>query len=311
MLVSLEQAVRYLDQGRVVAIPTETVYGLAADASNDEALSLLYQTKGRPSDHPVILHVADAEMCRPYLAELSEPARALMEAFWPGPLTLLLPRAATVSPRITGGRPLVGVRAPANPLAQQLLRSLGRPVVAPSANRFGHISPTSAAHVEEEFGGQVPVLDGGVCTVGLESTIVAVEPGRLVVMRPGQMDLGRLEKVSGLPVVWPDQPLEGGVPGALKSHYAPRQPVTLLSSRELRSRRGEGAAVLTLEVGEHWPEAVKVITMPRSAEGYAQRLYQELRQAEASGAMEILIERPPGGDAWRAVHDRLTRAAAR
>lgn len=311
MLVSLEQAVRLLDDGEIVAIPTETVYGLAADSGSDRALTRLYETKGRPADHPVILHVADAEMCRPYLADLPEAARALMEAYWPGPLTLLLPRAETVSPRITGGRSLVGVRAPATPLAQQLLRLLGRPVVAPSANRFGHISPTSAQHVEDEFEGRVPVLDGGDCAVGLESTILAVEPNRLVVMRPGQIDLEQVEKISGLPVTWPEQPLEGGgVPGALKSHYAPRQPVTLLASDELRRRTAEGCAVLCLGEGR-WEGAATVIGMPEEADVYAQRLYGNLRVAEASDAAEILIELPPSGAEWRAVHDRLARAAAR
>lgn len=309
MLVNLKQAIALLEQGKVVAIPTETVYGLAADASNDEALTLLYETKGRPSEHPVILHVSGLEMCRPFVTEIPDPARRLAEAFWPGPLTLLLPRSERVSPRITGGRPLVGVRAPAAPLARELLAGLGRPVVAPSANRFGHISPTTAAHVEEEFDGAVAVLDGGSCEVGLESTIVAVESDRLVILRPGQLGPEVLARAAGLPVEWPAQPV-AGVPGALKSHYAPRQPVSLLEPELLQAETGEGAALLALGPGS-WPRATLVIEMPADPDHYARRLYGALRDAEASGADRICIEIPPSQPAWRAIQDRLARSAAR
>jgi L-threonylcarbamoyladenylate synthase len=308
MLVTLNQAVSLLNQGQVVAIPTETVYGLAADAGNDDALSLLYQVKGRPSAHPVILHVTDADMCRPFLAELPPAAEALMRAFWPGPLTLLLPRSELVSPRITGARPLVGVRAPAAPMAQEVIRRLGRPVVAPSANRFGHISPTSAAHVEEDFEGRVPVLDGGPCQVGLESTIFEVRPEQLVVMRPGQLDLELVSRVAGLPVVQP-QRVEG-VPGALKSHYAPRQPVTLLTRDELMTNDEPQVAILALTAPGPWPNAVDVQRMPEEVEAYARALYNALRRAEASSCTRIVVERPPEGLPWQAVHDRLQRASA-
>jgi L-threonylcarbamoyladenylate synthase len=309
MLVTLSQAAQLLAQGQLVAIPTETVYGLAADAQSNEALTLLYQTKGRPSEHPVILHVAGIEMCRPFVQTIAPAALVLMEAFWPGPLTLLLPKSSLVSPRITGGRALVGVRAPANALTLDLLRTLGRPVVAPSANRFGHISPTTAAHVEEEFEGRVAVLDGGPCEVGLESTIVAVEDDRLLILRPGQLSRERLEQVSHLPVEWPDQPVEG-VPGALKSHYAPTQPTTLMSTTELAGADARQAAILAFsEVS--WPEAEMVLRMPERSVDYARELYQALRQAEASGCSRIFVELPPTGPEWRAVHDRLQRASSR
>ena len=309
MLVSLDRAVDLLREGQLVAIPTETVYGLAADAASDEALTLLYETTGRPTDHPVILHVADRAMAEPFLAELSVPAVALMEAFWPGPLTLLLPRSDRVSPRITGGRPLVGVRAPATPLALALLRRLGRPLVAPSANRFGHISPTTAEHVEEEFGGRVAVLDGGPCTVGLESTIVKVESSQLTLMRPGQIALDRLESVTGLKVHLPEAPLTEGVPGALKSHYAPRQRVRLLSREEILANSTDDAALLVYSEGP-WPEAKLTVEMPAVGTEYAQALYGALRRAEAADPRIILVEQPPMGDSWMAVLDRLTRAAA-
>lgn len=310
MLVTLSQAVALLEQGQVVAIPTETVYGLAADARSDDALTLLYQTKGRPSEHPVILHVADAEMCRPYVTEVPPAAQALMEQFWPGPLTLLLPRSSLVSPRITGGRPLVGVRAPAAPLTREVLQRLGRPVVAPSANRFGRISPTTARHIEEEFGGQIAVLDGGACQVGLESTIVEVQPHRLLLLRPGQLGPSELSQATGLPILTPQQ--VQGVPGALKSHYAPRQPVDLLSVEQLMQARERSAvAILSLRAPGPWPNAVHVRQMPEEAESYARCLYDALRQAEASGCDRILVEQPPDGPAWRAIHDRLGRASAR
>ncbi len=309
MLVSLSHAVQLLQNGQLVAIPTETVYGLAADASSDDALTLLYQSKGRPSEHPVILHVADRAMCEPFVQALSAPAIALMEAFWPGPLTLLLPKTDRVSSRITGGRPLVGVRAPAMPLAQELLRKLGRPVVAPSANKFGHISPTTAAHVEEEFEGKIAVLDGGACTVGLESTIVKVENSRLVLMRPGQLSREAIEAAAGLRLEEPEIPLTEGVPGALKSHYAPRQKVNLLSAEEIRQAETLNDALIVFSQGP-WPKAQTVIELPHNSALYAQQIYSALRQAEASNCREILIEAPPKSHEWAAIWDRLCRASS-
>lgn len=309
MLVSLSHAVSLLQNGQLVAIPTETVYGLAADASSDDALTLLYQSKGRPSEHPVILHVADRAMCEPFVETLSAPAVALMEAFWPGPLTLLLPKTDRVSSRITGGRPLVGVRAPAQPLAQELLQKLGRPVVAPSANKFGHISPTTAAHVEEEFEGKIAVLDGGACTVGLESTIVKVENSRLTLMRPGQLSREAIEAAAGLHLEDPEIPLTEGVPGALKSHYAPRQKVNLLSADEIRQAETLNDALIVFSQGP-WPKAHAVITLPQSSALYAQQIYSALRQAEASNCREILIEAPPESHEWAAIWDRLRRASS-
>ena len=309
MLVSLSHAVSLLKNGQLVAIPTETVYGLAADASSDDALTLLYQTKGRPSEHPVILHVADRAMCEPFVEPLSDPAIALMEAFWPGPLTLLLPKTDRVSSRITGGRPLVGVRAPAMPMAQELLQKLGRPVVAPSANTFGHISPTTAAHVEEEFDGKIAVLDGGPCTVGLESTIVKVEHSRLTLMRPGQLSREAIEAAAGLRLEDPETPLTEGVPGALKSHYAPRQNVRLLTSSELQQTETSSDALIVYSA-RAWPKAHLLLELPSESATYAQQLYSALRQAEASNCREILVEAPPESPEWAAVWDRLRRASS-
>jgi L-threonylcarbamoyladenylate synthase len=307
MLVTLEQAVALLDQGQLVAIPTETVYGLAADPASDDALTLLYRSKGRPHDHPVILHVLDVDMCRAYVREIPKAALALMHAFWPGPVTFLLPRSHRVSDRVTGGRPVVGVRAPDAPLARKVLARLGRPVAAPSANRFGHISPTTAAHVEEEFEGRVAVLDGGPCQVGLESTILQVEPERVRVLRPGGLSHQRLQAACPIPLFYPDD--VQGVPGALRSHYAPRQPVVIMSPESLREIPGRGAAILTLSEGS-WPEATAVYRLPTEAGAYGQALYATLRQAEGCGCLRILIERPPPDWEWMAVHDRLSRAAA-
>lgn len=310
MLVNFAEAVRLLSNGQVVAVPTETVYGLAADAENEKALTLLYDTKGRPQGHPVILHVADLAMLAPYVERLPDSLAGLVSRFWPGPLTLLLPKTSRVSPRITGGRLTVGVRVPACEITRRLLRELGRPLVAPSANRFGHISPTTAQHVEDEFDGAVPVLDGGPCEVGVESTILLLEEGRLVIVRPGQLTQEILQQACDLPVVHPEQPPTEGVPGALKSHYAPRQPLYLLESEAMEREDAAGAAVIAL-TRRSWPKAVDVEILALQADQYGQALYGALRKAEATPCDRILVELPPSGEAWRAVRDRLLRASVR
>lgn len=309
MRVDLDEAESLILAGELVAVPTETVYGLAADALNDDALDRLYRAKGRPSDHPVILHVADLAMARPYMSKVSLAIEALTEAFWPGPLTLLVERSAKVSDRITGGRLTVGVRSPKAPLAQELLRRLGRPFVAPSANRFGHVSPTTAAHVEEEFFGRVAVLDGGACSVGIESTIVAVRDDALEILRPGALGGDALGAVVNLPI----RALGGddlGVPGTLASHYAPRQKLTLVSGENLDAPDLKGVVVLSF--GEKaWANEAQVIVLPTDPEGYARELYRAIRLAEAKEPREIWVETVPFGDRWDAVRDRLGRAATK
>ncbi len=310
MLVNFAAAVDLLKSGQVVAVPTETVYGLAADAQNEAALTLLYETKGRPQGHPVILHVSDLAMLTPYIESLPDSLKGLVSRFWPGPLTLLLPKTSKVSSRITGGRQTVGVRVPASEMTRRLLEELGRPIVAPSANRFGHISPTTAQHVQDDFQGLVPVLDGGPCRVGVESTILLVEKDRLVIVRPGQLTQDMLQQACDLPVVYPDHEPTEGVPGALKSHYSPRQPLYLLEPSVLEAAEVAGAAVIALT--EHpWTEAAGVEILPNQADEYGRALYRALRQAEATNCDRILVELPPTGEDWRAVRDRLLRASVR
>jgi L-threonylcarbamoyladenylate synthase len=315
-------AARWLAAGGVVALPTETVYGLGADAANVTAVANIFRLKGRPADHPLIVHVAAGSDLSPWAAEVPDVARRLMSAFWPGPLTLILARTDRVPPEVTGGQPTVGLRCPDHPVAQALLAEFARVgsglVAAPSANRFGHVSPTTAQHVRDEFGADVgPVihlLDGGPCRVGIESTIVDVSGPRPVLLRPGCIGSEALAAVAGVPVLAPG--VAGSVPrapGMLAAHYAPRTPLQVVPGGELaaavarhRSRR-EPVAVLAFSdapaaAGVAWMQA------PADAAGYAHALYASLRSLDTRGAAVILVEAPPDEPAWLAVQDRLGRA---
>lgn len=306
-------AVAALARGEVVGLPTETVYGLAADADNPAAVRRIFDLKGRPADHPVIVHVADASGLDRYGREVPDAARRLAAAFWPGPLTLVVRRAPTVSDLVTGGQDTVGLRSPGHPVAQAVLAAFGRGLAAPSANRFGHVSPTTAAHVREEFGARVPiVLDGGECAIGIESTIVDVTGPRPRILRPGMLDHARIEAVAG--------PLGDGaacdaprVSGALESHYAPDTPVAMCSRAAVTDRqmqlatRGLIARILalgTLPAGAHG------IALPADPEGYAHGLYAALRTLDALGADALLVEAVPDAPGWEAIRDRLVRATA-
>lgn len=306
MLVSLEQALELLKSGQPVAVPTETVYGLAVDASNPEAIERVYQLKGRPSGHPVILHVADYEMALPYLQSPPSLAKILADAFWPGPLTMILERSGLVADQITGGRSTVGVRAPGAKAAQDLLGRLGRPFVAPSANRFGHTSPTIAAHVEEEFEGRVPVIDGGSCSIGIESTIVRVEPDCVTLLRPGILGAKEIENAISFPVRLNDKAV-WDAPGGLKRHYAPKIPAQLISKLEIQNLPKNVALLYFSQMT--LPKLIFSLRLPDQPLGYARQLYAALRQAEASKASRIAIEMPPDLPNWSALRDRLIRAA--
>ena len=306
MTVTIEKAVDELAQGRLVAFPTETVYGLGADASSPTALNLLYQTKGRPRNHPVIVHLGSPQWIGKW-AKTNDWAEALMDAFWPGPLTLILKRVEGVSDQLTGGQDSVGVRMPSHPLALELLNSFGGGLAAPSANRFGRISPTTAEHVEQEFEGRVAVLDGGACPVGVESTIVDVSGEEPVLLRPGDITPSQISKVLGRPIA-----VGGGAvraPGTLDSHYAPVTPAFLVPSEQLEQvlarTGGERVGLLSAE-----SPSAEVFWLQAQAEprGYARDLYSNLRLLDGAGLQEILIEVPPEGEAWTAVSDRLARA---
>lgn len=324
---AVERAARLLAAGKLVAFPTETVYGLGADADNVDAVRAIFAAKGRPTDHPVIVHVADAAAIEAWTIGAPTAARQLARAFWPGPLTLVLPRAPRAHDALTGGQATVGLRCPAHPWARALLAAFaalrGDPaaaLAAPSANRFGRISPTTAAHVRADLGekpqGRVDlILDGGACPVGIESTIVDLSGASPRLLRHGSITRRQLEEAIGREV--PDA--GSGAPrasGGLTSHYAPRAPLELLPATRLPARinalRGNRLAVLAPAAALlDWPaDVVLRLVAPASAAEYARRLYALLHQLDESGATRILVAAPPHGEAWDAVHDRLRRAAA-
>jgi L-threonylcarbamoyladenylate synthase len=311
----LSQAVAALKRGGLVAFPTETVYGLGADASNPSAIARIYAAKGRPSNHPVIVHLSSADELERWARSVPEGARKLATRYWPGPLTLVLNRAPGVPDAVTGGQDTVGLRVPAHPLALALLRAFGGGVAAPSANKFGRISPTTAAHVQRDLGDEVDViLDGGPCEVGIESTIVDFSGGEPVLLRPGQLHAEQIEAVLGAPLRAPgsDAPR---APGRLESHYAPRRPLQLLSRAELqaalRSGSPERYAVLAFETASPGPRTAGWIQAPHQPDDYARDLYASLRALDALNCERILVESPPEGGEWAAVGDRLGRARSR
>jgi len=292
-----------------VAFPTETVYGLGADASNAAAVARLYEVKRRPADHPVIVHFDGAERAFTWAREVPDAARMLAKRYWPGPLTLILKRSALAKDFITGGQDNVGVRVPAHPVAHELLAAFAGGIAAPSANRFGHVSPTTAAHVRADLGGDVDlVLEGGPSDVGIESTIVDVSRGAPVVLRPGKISARDIEAALGEEVTKPvaEAPRHSG---GLQRHYAPRTPARLVPVHELDreiARLKDKVAVLAFsrpdERVDYW------LRMPRDAQAYAHRLYAALRELDSAGCEAILIEAPPDAPEWAAVRDRLRRA---
>lgn len=307
-------AVRALRSGQVVGLPTETVYGLAADASNPDAVRRIFAVKGRPSTHPVIVHISDRDQVSQWAREFPPAAQALAERFWPGPLTLVLPRAASVPLEVTGGQDTIALRVPAHPTALAVLQAFGGGLAAPSANRYGRISPTTAEHVRVDLGDDVAlVLDGGPSQVGLESTIVACLDGRVTVLRPGRISADAIAAVAG-PV---SEPLRAAprVPGSVVSHYAPRTPVQLVDAGSVGAtvadlaRDGKRTAVLAPPPAEV-STAVTWLVASADSESYGRELYAHLRTLDQAGADVIVVARPPEGADWVAIHDRLTRAAA-
>ena len=318
---AIERAADALVQGRLVAFPTETVYGLGADAANPDAVRAVFAAKGRPPDHPLIVHLPDATHLDAWARTVPAGARALAAAFWPGPLTLILPRAARASDAVTGGEDTVGVRVPAHPVARALLAAFarrgGHGIAAPSANRYGHVSPTSAQHVADDLGDRVAlILDGGPCDVGIESTIVAFDGERPLVLRPGGIAVDALARVLGRA---PDAPGAGAprAPGTHASHYAPRaaaflvDATALVAEIERLEEHDEVVAVLARTVRRPGEFDGPWIAAPQDADAYARDLYASLRTLDAAHPDAILIEAPPEGGAWLAVRDRLARATHR
>ena len=301
-------------RGGVVAFATETVYGLGADATNERAVQEVFRLKGRPATHPVIVHLPDAAFLEEWATAIPEAAQRLAQAFWPGPLTLVLKKQAGVSDTLTGGQGTVALRVPAHPLALELLSTFGGGVAAPSANRFGHVSPTTAAHVLSEFGGAVPVLDGGACRVGLESTIVDLSGTEPRVLRPGAISAAALAAALDKPVSSAYDPNAPRVPGSLGRHYAPQTGTYLVTDAGSLARKDD--VVLSYKVLTHKARlsskvrAVRCwLTLPDEPVAYARGLYAALRELDALGGERILVEAPPPTPAWDAVRDRLGRAA--
>jgi len=312
---AIARAVERLRAGELVAFPTETVYGLGADADNDDAVRAIFAVKGRPAAHPVIVHLADNAQLPYWVREIPPDARRLAEAFWPGPLTLILPRAASVSDAVTGGQDRVGLRRPSHPVARALLDAFaaagGKGVAAPSANRFGRISPTTAQHVSDDLGESIAlILDGGACDVGIESTIVAFGVGEPMLLRPGGVPVAEIARVLGRMPRAPDCEAPRAS-GTLAAHYAPRTPARIMSAGALASACMESTgsiAVLARTFGRPDQFTGGWIDAPREAAGYAHDLYANLRALDATGATVILVEAVPDDAQWQAVHDRLKRA---
>lgn len=325
---AIELAALRLAGGGLVGMPTETVYGLAADAGNASAVRGIFEAKGRPSDHPLIVHIPPAEggdwrtAVAPLAHSVPDFAVALMQAFWPGPLTLILPRRPEVAAVAAGGQDSVGIRCPAHPVAQALLRAARahgvHGVAAPSANRFGRVSPTTAAHVAEEFADRpddaLLILDGGACPVGIESTIVDCSRGAPVLLRPGMVTPAQIEAACGLPLRARDEAAPRAS-GTLESHYAPRAQVRLMAATQLQAALdllGDDArhiaiyARAPLKAGRAQP----LRRMPADAAAAAQELFAVLRELDATGVRLIWVETPPEGAEWDGVRDRLQRAAA-
>jgi L-threonylcarbamoyladenylate synthase len=326
--VDLARAIAVLEGGGLVAFPTETVYGLGADAANEAAVARIFTVKGRPRAHPLIVHLADDAKLDDWAIDIPEAARRLARAAWPGPLTIILRKGPRVAAATTGGADTVGLRVPAHPIAQALLRRFGGAIAAPSANRFGAVSPTIADHVAGDLGDAVDyLLDGGPCEVGLESTIVDLSRGRPVLLRPGGLAREDIEPITGA-LGAPDDAAPAA-PGALASHYAPRADVLAVALDEVPAavaavRAGARAGVLVTAPDRRariavlapaaafaaWPDlAVVGYPLPDDVAGMARGLYAALRDLDAAGIDVVLAALPPAAGLGEAVADRLRRAA--
>ena len=324
---SITAASQALQRGELLGLPTETVYGLAADAGNDAAVAKIFEAKGRPANHPLIVHVASAQGVKRFASHVPDFAQKLMDAFWPGPLTLILPRRPEVAAVAAGGQNSVGLRCPSHPVAHAVLETaealgvLG--LAAPSANLFGRVSPTTAAHVASEFGDELLIIDGGACDVGIESTIIDCTRAAPVLLRPGVITPQQLSEACGVPVITPNT-LDVDAPrasGTLESHYAPMAKLQLMSAVDLQTAmtayprvQAQGAVAIwarsALQVPVEMANPFKWHTMPASAHDCAHQLFAQLRSFDAQGVAHIWVEIPPPTPEWEGVRDRLMRAAS-
>jgi L-threonylcarbamoyladenylate synthase len=311
----VRRAVSALRRGRLIALPTETVYGLGADASNPAAVARIFAAKGRPASHPLIVHLHRASQLSTWAQRVPLAAWELAEAFWPGPLTMILPRTPAVPDAVTGGIDTVALRVPAHPLALRVLEEFGGGIAAPSANRHKQVSPTTAQDVREELGDKVDVLlDGGPCRVGIESTIVDLSTGGLRVLRPGAIEVDELQRITGLAV---DETIEASLrcPGRMELHYAPHALVVPVSIEQVPHEiaqhvaRGARVAVLSAHRGPAWPGHIPWLPLGTSPTEQAQQLYQRLREADRMQLEVLIVVAPIDTGLGRALRDRLWRAA--
>lgn len=309
----IEEAVEALRRGDLVVFPTETVYGLGANAANPAAVRKIFEVKGRPADHPVIVHLDDPKYLHRWVSDVPPVAEQLSAMFWPGPLTLILPKADHVNDIVTGGQDSIGIRIPSHPMAQQLLNAFGGGIAAPSANRYGRLSPTKPEHVREEFGDTLPiVLDGGDSPIGLESTIVSCLHNEARLLRPGFITRSEIERVIGELAVGGPAPR---APGDRLQHYAPSTPLEIVPWEALEARAGEmvarqeKVAVLAMRPPLLTKRFMTWINAGKKPETYAHNLYNHLRTLDRAGCARILVQALPEEERWAAILDRLQRAS--
>ena len=310
MRISQAKAIELLQRGEVVAIPTETVYGLAADARSELAIAKIYATKQRPANNPLIVHIASATQVTDWASEFPPLAQKLAQAFWPGPFTLVLPARAEVSAKVRAGEPTVALRVPSHPVALALLKDSGLGLAAPSANKYTQLSPTTAEHVESGLGAEIPVLDGGACQVGIESTIVSVHGDEWQLLRPGMIDVSNITAIAGKSAMQQPMTQMPKVPGQHLLHYSPRTPCLLFESRQaMLNYACNKAAAAALLFGEGESVTGRDFVLPNDAALAAEHFYAALHTLDAAEAEVILIESPPADEVWDALRDRLQRAA--
>ena len=315
---TVDQAAAHIRAGELVAFPTETVYGLGADASSDKAVAKIFASKGRPADHPLIVHIASSAQVLDYASSVPPFAQALINAFWPGPLTVILPRKPGVATAAAGGQNSIGLRCPAHPLALEFLKACNTGVAGPSANKFGRVSPTTAQHVVQEFGDELMVLDGGPCKVGIESSIVDCTRSQPVLLRPGVLTRAQLSAACGQPVLSAEDTAGDAprAPGTLESHYAPNAKVRLMDAKaiqtalDLLDADAAHIAIYARSIVRIKSSKVLYRRMPDDALATAEQLFAVLRDFDAQGVKLIWIEPVPELAEWDGVRDRLARAAA-
>lgn len=320
---AINHAADLLRQGCLVAFPTETVYGLGADAKNPVAVAAIFKAKGRPADHPLIVHIADIDSLGDWASEVPETALKLADRFWPGPLAIILNKKPEVPLAVTGGQQTVGLRMPDHPVALALLKSFGGGIAAPSANRFCRISPTQAKHVSEELGDAVDIiLDGGSCQVGVESTIIDLSGSKPRLLRPGHITRQQIEAVLQIELLLPTTPAAPApeiseqirAPGMMAVHYAPATPAIRCSAEQLPDKirqliaDGKRIGLLSYRLEIMEIDQIRVLRLPEQAGNYAQSLYAALRELDSLQLDLILVEQPPQTESWQAINDRLSKA---